>query len=233
MGFCVSVNYPVKAYLAVHQCGKPQLHAVWEKTNLTLDRGDGKDQIFRRFFKPGEIVVPVNETLASEGRYALPHLLFLVAADPKKQANLDVVRMASGTVDAAGSGTLTLKASAAKMHGEKVRVEQRADKANIGYWVVAKDWVSWQAQIPRAGRYQVSAEAACLAEGVPFVVELAGKKLAGKAKKTASYDDYTRVQIGVAELTDGGSCEVKMRPKDAKSWKPINVRQLILSPEKQ
>ena len=79
---------------------------------------------------------------------------------------------------------------------------------------------------------RVSAEAACLASGVPFVVELAGKKLDAKTTKTASYDEYSMVDIGVAEIAAVGPCEVKVRPKDAKSWKPINLRKLILAPEK-
>ena len=123
----------------------------------------------------------------------------------------------------AADGSLTLEAEEAELHGTKIQVETRKGASDIGFWDDAKDWVSWTARFPEAGAWEVTARVAAAKAETEFVVEVAGREVVGKAPKTASWDDFQTFAIGKIEVAKPGNYEVKVRPRDAATWQPMNL----------
>ena len=140
----------------------------------------------------------------------------------------DLVSTQTEAVLPGADGGFTLPADLAEMHGSGVRVEQRQDEANIGFWDSAQDWVSWKVKFPAAGTYEVTARCATTVGPTELVVEMAGKELVGKVPRTPSWDDYETVALGKAQVTQAGEAVVKVRPRDAATWKAVNLRRVSL-----
>ena len=65
---------------------------------------------------------------------------------------------------------------------------------------------------------------------VELVVEVAGRQLVGKAPQTGKWDEFKGVTLDSIEIAQPGEQLVTVRPKDAKTWKAINLRSVRLSP---
>ncbi|MGD0093593.1 MAG: alpha-L-fucosidase [Planctomycetota bacterium] len=129
-------------------------------------------------------------------------------------------------------GNLTLLPDAAEMHGEQVKTEQQGNTPNIGFWDRGDDWVSWKVKFAEPGAWQVSASCATTNPESEFVVEIAGQQLSGKATQTGGWGDFRAVELGKIEIKEAGEQLVKVRPKDAKTWKAINLAAINMKPVK-
>jgi alpha-L-fucosidase len=127
-------------------------------------------------------------------------------------------------------GNVTLDADSADLHGEQIKEEQQGGKSNIGYWDRASEWVSWKVSFPRPGSYRVSATIAAANGDAEFVVEAAGEKVVGKARQTKDWADFRSVDVGRIAVKQPGEDVVKVRPRDAKTWKAINLNCVTLQP---
>jgi len=126
-------------------------------------------------------------------------------------------------------GNLELRADDAELHGDQIKQESQGVHTNIGFWDKADEWVSWNVRFPGPGRYQVSASCATVHQGSPFVLEVAGQSLPGKARQTDGWDKFVGLNIGMIEIKQGGKQEVKVRPQDATTWQPMNLRSIRLT----
>ena len=135
----------------------------------------------------------------------------------------------SAIIRFAPDGSLKLGAGSAETHGS-FRAETRNGPPNLGYWNNGNDWVAWKVKFPQPAVYQLAAETACPYDGIEFVVEAVGQQLTGKVPKTGSHDDYVTAALGKLEIKQAGQCVIKVRPRDAKAWKPVNLRSLSLQP---
>ncbi|AQT69554.1 Alpha-L-fucosidase [Anaerohalosphaera lusitana] len=103
------------------------------------------------------------------------------------------------------AGTVTLKAEDADIKGANVRLEQKGENANIGYWTGENDTVSWKFKVDKAETYKVQLSISCEAgyEGGTYQVALDGKQLTGDVSKTEGWTDYETVSPGQVELEPG------------------------------
>ncbi|MBV9469380.1 MAG: hypothetical protein JOZ57_09045, partial [Abitibacteriaceae bacterium] len=138
------------------------------------------------------------------------------------------VAPASVVVRPNNSGVLTLDAQHAQLHGT-LQVETRGDSPNIGFWDNPADWASWNIEMPQPGKYNVVARYAAANDASALVVEIAGQQLAGNAAKTAGWEDFQNLNLGQVEIKQAGQQVVKVRPRDAASWHPINLVSLKLT----
>ena len=127
-------------------------------------------------------------------------------------------------------GIFKLDADSAELHG-KLQVEHKGVPSNIGFWDSAADWVSWKVKLDKAGSYQVSASCAATSES-EFVVEAAGQQLVGKVPKTGDWGKFQRFDVGRIEIKQPGEQVVKVRPHDPKTWRAINLAEIVLKPAK-
>ena len=129
----------------------------------------------------------------------------------------------TGYVMPDSAGNLTLDADWADLHGSQVQIEQRIEKPNIGFWDKPEDWVSWTVRVSAPATYTVTAQCAAAAGPTEFVVEVDGQTIRGQAPQTKSWDDYATVEVGKLEVKAAGTHTVKIRPREANTWKPLNL----------
>ncbi|MBI5686851.1 MAG: alpha-L-fucosidase [Verrucomicrobia bacterium] len=125
-------------------------------------------------------------------------------------------------------GNFSLRADDADLHGSRIKQETKGVHTNIGFWDNASEWVSWKVKFDAPGKFKVSAQYATTHDGAEFAVELAGKRLNGKAPKTAGWDDFKGTGLGTIEITKPGEQLVTVRAKDPATWKAINLRAVRL-----
>jgi len=128
------------------------------------------------------------------------------------------------------NGGYTLGADAADLHGVQIKQEAQGGQPNIGFWDKADEWVSWKVKVEKSGTYKVSASTATVNGKAEFVVEAAGQQLTGKAPQTSDWAEFRETDIGELKIEQPGEQTLKVRPKDAASWKAINLRFIKLTP---
>jgi len=126
-------------------------------------------------------------------------------------------------------GNLTLPADAAEVQGAKLAVEERGGRPNLGFWDDAAEYASWTVSFPSAGTYEVTGSIAAAIGESALVIEIPGQQVAAKIAKTRSWDDFRSARLGKLQVAQGGTLVLKARPRDAASWKAINLRSLRLT----
>ncbi len=148
-------------------------------------------------------------------------------AAPKKSAR-KARKIAPATADA--TGKIVLDATGAQIHGERLKVESKSGKPNLGFWTSAADWAEWQLDLAKPGKYEVLAEVSGKG-AAQLTIEVGGQKLSAKITSTGAYDKYEVVRLGQVELSQPGPTTLTLRPA-AKGWRPMNVRSITLQPAK-
>jgi alpha-L-fucosidase len=131
------------------------------------------------------------------------------------------------TIRSDASGNFSLPADDAELHGS-LKTENRGGQANIGFWDNAQDRASWKVDFKQAGTFKVTASCAAAVGDSRFVLEAAGQKQEAKAPATGSWDKYIEVAAGTIQVKQAGVQTVKVHPRDAQSWKAINLRWIKL-----
>jgi alpha-L-fucosidase len=126
-------------------------------------------------------------------------------------------------------GRYSLLAEDAELHGEKINHENQGGQPNIGFWDNAGEWVSWKVNFKEPGTFKIMASCAAAIGASVFVVETAGQKAEGQVPRTGAWDKFTEFAVGTVVVKQAGEQVVKVRPRDAQSWKAINLRWLKLA----
>jgi alpha-L-fucosidase len=134
------------------------------------------------------------------------------------------------TIRSEANGSYTLGADSAELHGNQIKQETQGGQPNIGFWDKADEWVSWKVKFLKPGTYKVSASTASPNGDVEFVVEAASQQLPGKTTQTGAWTEFRETDIGQLKIEQPGDQTIKVRPKDAASWKAINLRFIKLVP---
>ncbi|MCX6926623.1 MAG: DUF5010 C-terminal domain-containing protein, partial [Verrucomicrobia bacterium] len=134
------------------------------------------------------------------------------------------------TIRPGAKGSYALGADDAELHGDQIKQESQGGQPNIGFWDQADQWVSWNVKFEKPGTYKVSASTATLNGDIEFVVEAAGQQLGGKAPQTGSWSEFRQTDVGQLKIEHAGDQTIKVHPKDAATWKAINLRGVKLTP---
>jgi hypothetical protein len=116
------------------------------------------------------------------------------------------------------------------MHGN-LKEETRGGQANIGFWDSPKDWASWKVNFKQPGKFKIAASCATVHSGVSISVEAAGQKLTSNVPATGDWEKFEELTLGTIDIKQGGEQTLSIRPSDAKTWKAINLRRIVLAPE--
>jgi hypothetical protein len=130
-------------------------------------------------------------------------------------------------------GSLLFKADDATLHGAQLKLEEQGGKSDIGFWDNGSEWISWPAQITTSGAYKVSATVATVFNDAEFVVDAGGETLAAKVPVTGGWDQFQTIEPGQIQIKQAGNAQVKIRARDASTWKAINLNSLRLVPVTQ
>ena len=137
---------------------------------------------------------------------------------------------ATTTIRSEANGSYMLGAEAAELHGDQIKQESQGGQPNIGFWDKADEWISWKVKFSKPGAYKVSASTASPNGDVEFIVEAASQQLPGRTTQTGSWTEFRETDIGQLKIEQPGDQTIKLRPKDAGSWKAINLRFIKLAP---
>ncbi len=127
-------------------------------------------------------------------------------------------------------GSLLLPAAEARVHGQQAKFESGPDHDNIGFWLDPKDWVDWEIQITKTGKFEVSVEIAA-PKAASIEISMGEQKLKGAARVTGDYVRYRVVRLGTLELGSTGKVTLAVHPVED-GWHPINLRSVRLRPAK-
>jgi hypothetical protein len=134
-------------------------------------------------------------------------------------------------VTADREGAFMLSAESAEIYGSQITFEP--EYRNIGLWHSAGDYVSWTAEVKRAGTYEVYLDCACAAgsAGNEYVVSTGGNELTGRVNATGpDWSNYRQVKVGELRL-EAGTQRVTMRPSGEVRGALIDLRTLALVPK--
>jgi hypothetical protein len=127
------------------------------------------------------------------------------------------------------SGDIRLFAKDARIHGTKARYEPEPHKNTIGYWTVPEDWVSWDFEVARAGRYEVEVQQGCKDGGSEVAVEIAGQTLAFTVVGTGHFQHFIQKTLGTVDLAAGAQT-LAVKPRAKRGAAVMDLRRVVLRP---
>lgn len=128
----------------------------------------------------------------------------------------------------AADGSLTLPAAEAVTHGDKIRFEGGANRDCIGFWLNPSDWVQWQFEVTKTGKFNVTAEIASQGSG-SFTVAVGQQKIEAKAPNTGDYGKFQKVELGTIAIEAGGKASLDVKAVAA-GWQALNLKSIKLTP---
>ena len=121
------------------------------------------------------------------------------------------------------NGKLTLGSSDATLHGTTLKMEGD----HVGYWMDAKDFVSWKVALP-AGNYQVTIDGACEGGGSEMKMTLGTTDTPFSFPSTGSWKSFRTIDAGILKVTTGGPAELNIHPLSSKGVGFLNLRSVTL-----
>jgi hypothetical protein len=162
-------------------------------------------------------------------------IVLAVVPSRGKKADPRVVKDAAPAVPAVvgadRDGSLTLVASAAKIHGDRVRYESGRGHENIGFWSDPTNYVSWDILVRDSGRYRVELTYSCenIDGGSTYMIGVGPSQVTGRIEGTGTWMDYRTENVGVLNLAAGAQTLgvwATTMPRGA----VMNLRQIRLIP---
>jgi len=216
--YAIALGWPEDRQLTVRSLAKPAGQDVNKITDVSLLGYRGKLQWKQT---ADGLVVTLPEKKVSEFTTALK-----ITGTKLTNISFTIPTQALGP-DA--QGNLKLGADDAELHGDQIKTETHGEESNIGFWDKGSEWVSWKAQFTKPGTFKVSASCASTSGASEFVIAVADEQISGKASQTSGWDQFKDVDLGQIEVKQPGLQTVTVRPKDAATWQPMNLRFIKLS----
>lgn len=127
-----------------------------------------------------------------------------------------------------GDLSITLHAHDATVHGVRMRYEFRPDKNTLGYWSNPRDWVSWDFEVKKPGKFIV-----VVMQGSPVTkpiqITVADQTIDYSTKNTGSYHTFTFLEVGMITLDKAGNYTLSLKPQSP-TGPVMDLRQVILLP---
>lgn len=133
-------------------------------------------------------------------------------------------------VTAAADGSITLTATDADTHGGysgNIKVEGQGMDAYLSSWDKPELRVEYQINTEKAGPWKIKATLAAV-EDSSFVIKVGKKETPATVSATGPGLTWKSADLGTIELPSG-EFAIEIIP-DKKSWKPIHLRSLVLTP---
>ena len=131
-------------------------------------------------------------------------------------------------------GAITLHARTATIHGVQLRYEPLPHKETLGFWVEADDWASFDFTVATAGLYRIEVLQGCGKGSGGAEVELAvgDRKVVFIVKETGGFQAFEKRDVGTITLDKAGCYTMSVRAKTKPGAAVMDVRQIVLTPEK-
>lgn len=125
--------------------------------------------------------------------------------------------------------SITLHARDAIVHGMNLRFEVKPEKNTLGYWSREKDWVSWQFELKKPGKFIVFAMHGSNG-GSEIEIAVGEQKLNWTTKNTGSFHTFTFLEAGTLNLDAPGKITLTLKPTKKVGGAVMDLREVILLP---
>jgi alpha-L-fucosidase len=125
-----------------------------------------------------------------------------------------------------GDSAISLPADRATLEGSQIALENRTDRANIGFWDRPGERAHWLANFTRVGNYLVRGEFAAPAAGRKLAVRIGDQRVVLEAPATGAWDRPDRTDAQVIRIEKPGILHVILEPADPADWQAVNVWSL-------
>ena len=131
----------------------------------------------------------------------------------------------------AADGLITLHAKDVTVHGANVRYEPKPEKNTIGYWSKAEDWVSWEFEVEKAGKFAVEALQGCGkgSGGAEVAFAVGEQVLTMTVEDTGGFQNFIPRKLGTLTLPVG-KYTLTVKPKTKPGGAVMDLRQVTLRP---
>lgn len=231
---------PTGETIAVHHSGIPGIQFSFEDPLVKFDGTQVIELRMVRVGGAGEIFVNGRRILYAPIDLKNADLGFMfkivgMTADIK-QLQINEL-LPKTTVHQATDGAVLLKPADVNLHGDAIRYETDADKSCVGYWTNQPDWIDWDVQIDKPGKFEVATTIACEKGSGGSEYELAAgpgntEKLTGKVKETADWTTFNREKLGTIEIAKPGRITISVKATSKPGGAVMNLRQIELTPAK-
>ena len=126
-------------------------------------------------------------------------------------------------------GDIRLLASAAQVHGEKLRFEPQPQKNTLGFWTRTEDWASWDFDVVQSGKYEVEVQQGSGAPNAEVAVDVAEQTLTFTVIDTGHFQHFIQRTIGTVDLP-AGKQTLAVRPRSKPGAAVMDLRRIVLRP---
>ena len=130
------------------------------------------------------------------------------------------------------AGTVALLATNAIVHGVNLRFETDPNGDRLTLWTRAGDWVEWEFDLVRPGRYQVELVQSCAggSGGAELEFRMNGQVLSFTVPETGTADTFVARTLGVVDFPAAGMHGLEVRTRSDPARGVGDIRQVILRP---
>jgi hypothetical protein len=128
-------------------------------------------------------------------------------------------------------GDIRLHAKDAKVHGKQLRYESEPHKNTLGAWSKISDWVSWDFEVAKAGKYAIEVQYGWGEEGTGanIAVEVGGTIVPFQVTETGHFQHFVQRVIGQVDLIAGPQT-LTVKPQSKPGKHVMDLRRVVLRP---
>jgi arylsulfatase A len=140
---------------------------------------------------------------------------------------------ANPPVTQGNDGKVVMHARDGFVHGKNLRYEPQPFKNTIGYWTLAEDWVHWDFEVSRGGRFRLQilqgCGSGCGGSEVAFTV--AGQERVHRVEETGHFQNFFWRDLGEVEVGVGRG-QLTVKPLSKPGPAVMDLREVRLVPVK-
>ena len=125
------------------------------------------------------------------------------------------------------SGIVTLTAATATTHGD---LTYRADQDKIGRWSSEQDWLSWEFEIRRPGRFTVEANIGHTEDGSVYEIIVGDQKIRSTVSASGSHQKQKAQIAGSLTFSQPGRYTLSLKPVSKKGPVVMSLWSVSLIP---
>jgi hypothetical protein len=135
------------------------------------------------------------------------------------------------TVKQSEDGTVLLHAKDVSVHGTTVRYEPLPNKNTVGYWTKKDDWVSWDFEIARPGKFVVIILQGCGkgSGGSEVSFTVGDQELKTTVQDTGGFQNFVSRTLGAFDLP-AGKLTLSVKPLTKPGLAVMDLRSVTLKP---
>lgn len=137
------------------------------------------------------------------------------------------------TVEQDKNGTIKLLAAGATVKGQTAKFISRGDDGSIEHWTDPDDFVAWDIDVTKPGKFDVTVSYACKsARTGQYTISVGDNKIDFETKDTGNWDTFSTVKGGQITLGEKGKYKLAVKQNSEKS-QAINLKSVTLKPAKK